>query len=428
MKRLAACLVLVAVVSAATYVNSLANGFVLDDLETVVDNQAIRDWRNLSLLVSPRYFRQFGEFSYRPLATFTHFLDRGLWRLNPVGCHAVNVFLHALNAGLVSLVAFSMGRQVSAALAAGLIFSLHPVCSEVVNAVSFREDALTLAFLLLALLSYSRVFSGRSRGAGRRWYAISLLCHALSMLAKETGVLVLPLLVLRDLVGGALHRHARQSCFSEGTLLSAVNSKSEIRSTKQIQMTETAMTETGERRRPMPKRKAMFWSLGFGVLDLFRISCFGLRIWLRPRAALGSRGRLYLGYAALTAGYLFVRFHLFRNPMEAVAGKFAFHSLSGVCQIVAEYARLLLLPTNLTAHYVEPLPTGLATFVSLVFAFGLLMAVTGARSRLGWFGLAWVLIALAPVAAVSPPTGHILAERYAYVAAAGFCLGLSVLA
>jgi len=384
------CVILVVAVATAAYLNSLPNGFVYDDLETIVGNDLIRSWRNVGGLVSHRYFEQPGKMSYRPLLTLTYFSDYSLWRLNPVGYHAVNVALHALNAALVCWLAFTLNRRLAAGLVAGLFFGIHPVCSEVANGVSFREDALAMVFILAAVLFHMRAVSvedsltqrrggqtppheahegheGRREehevrpsffvpfppwrilrdlrvrldAASRGWHALSLVCHALSLLAKEMGVVVLPLVFL---------------------------------------------------------------------FDLFR----GRRV--------AARWRVYLGYAALTVGYLILRFGVFYNPAQAGLATQPV-GVPGACQVVAEYIRLMLFPLNLTPdHLLKP---ALGEWACVVIILALIAAAFAWRHgpHPGGWALMWVLVALAPASGLVPLC-HLLAERRAYVAVGGLCLVL----
>src|SRR3989338_6086886 len=196
---------LILVISIAIYSNTLKNGFVYDDRFTIVDNIFIKDWKNLPELFSKTYFSRSGEETYRPIVTLTYFLDYSLWGLKPFGYHLTNLFLHSANVVLVYLFALSLfplnkgGQGVVRWIAflTALLFSIHPVQAEAVNAISFREDLLVVLFLLPALLLFLKVSDPSSMDKIRWWtfYILSLLLYLLALFSKEMAV-ILPLLLI----------------------------------------------------------------------------------------------------------------------------------------------------------------------------------------------------------------------------------------
>ncbi len=187
-------ILLIAGAALAVYGSILGHSFVYDDLLVVGENSAIRQMRDLPALFGADYFRRFGEYSYRPVTTLTYFFDYRLWRLKPAGYHLTNLILHALNGVLVYLFLMRILGKRRTALLASLFFVVHPVNSEAVNAVGYREDLAALFFCLLSFLFYLRIaFPG---GPGRRRPEIlCLFFFFLALFAKETA-LVLPLLFL----------------------------------------------------------------------------------------------------------------------------------------------------------------------------------------------------------------------------------------
>ena len=102
MKRHVFPILLIVAGSIALYANTLQNGFVYDDEETIVNNTLIWSLDNLPLLFNKTaYFGRSGEMSYRPVVTFTYFVDYALYGLKPWGYHLTNVLLHAVNGVLL---------------------------------------------------------------------------------------------------------------------------------------------------------------------------------------------------------------------------------------------------------------------------------------------------------------------------------------
>ncbi len=187
------CVLAIAAGVIAAYGGTLRNGFVYDDYNVVAENLTIRDWRNFPHLFDASYFHRARELSYRPVVTVSYFIDYSLWKRNPAGFHLTNVAWHSLNSVLFFfLLARILGRR-GIALAAALLFAVHPVISEAVNGVGFREDLIAAGFVLAAFIFYLRA---SATPAGRwRWYAGCWTAFALALFAKENA-LILPFLCL----------------------------------------------------------------------------------------------------------------------------------------------------------------------------------------------------------------------------------------
>jgi Tfp pilus assembly protein PilF len=190
--------------TAATFANTLPNGFHLDDFYRLVENPAVR-------VVSP-WWRHFVDVhtmatlpvltSYRPLLPLTLSLNYAIGGLHPAGYHLVNIALQAVAAVLVYLLFVELleqGSQVKrnlqpwVALSAAAVFAVHPVSGIPVNYVTARDLLLMQVFMIGSFLGYVRM-----RGSGsdtlRGWAAI-LALYVLALLSK-TGVVVLSGLVV----------------------------------------------------------------------------------------------------------------------------------------------------------------------------------------------------------------------------------------
>src|SRR3989339_445061 len=203
MTRLIKLILLIAVPIIA-YTNSLQNTFVYDDVFTITDNYFIRDWGNFPAFFTDDYFKYSGEVTYRPVVTFSYFIDYFLWHLNPVGFHLTNILLHAVNTVLVYLLVSNISRSCTASFLTSILFALHPVLTETVNGISYREDLLTTTFFLGAILLFikSKIQNPKSKIANCL-YPLSLFSYLLALCSKEVAI-TLPLIVflLDWLLGG----------------------------------------------------------------------------------------------------------------------------------------------------------------------------------------------------------------------------------
>jgi hypothetical protein len=161
----------------ATCANTLGHGFVADDFDWIVSNDAVRDigtaWRAFTGgQINNRVFRPI------PLAWFT--LDYVVARHAAWFYHLENVLLHVAVTLLVYRLLRPLGSR--AAWLAAAFFAVLPVHTEVVANVTSRSELLASALALLALLELRRPL-----------VAGFLLMTA--MLSKETAVAV-PVLAL----------------------------------------------------------------------------------------------------------------------------------------------------------------------------------------------------------------------------------------
>lgn len=144
------------------YANSLGNDFTYDDNSIIRANPRIRsltqfheiwlkDWwadpTEETPLLDPARDRL-----YRPLTLYSFALNYAVGGLNPLGYHAVNLALHALVSGLVFAFTRRWLGDPRVALAASLLFAVHPVHAEAVAGVVGRAEIMAALFLLLGLL------------------------------------------------------------------------------------------------------------------------------------------------------------------------------------------------------------------------------------------------------------------------------------
>ena len=188
----------VAALAFLVFVNSLWNGFALDDAFIIVDNPAIRRLSNLRGIFATGYWVEQKDL-YRPLIILSYALNYALAGLAPFPYHLVNVLLHAGNCALVYLLVLALFRTRALALAAAAAFALHPIHTEAVANVVGRAELLANAFLFLSWLWYLRWDEGAAR-LKRRWLAASVAAFALAIFTKEHAIGLIGLLVLTDLV------------------------------------------------------------------------------------------------------------------------------------------------------------------------------------------------------------------------------------
>jgi hypothetical protein len=190
-------ILILAFFSFTTYLNSLSNAFVFDDVYIISNNYFIRSRQNIAEIFRHEYFSVSGELSYRPVVTLSYFVDYSLWRLNPAGYHLTNVVLHTLNASLLFLLVQRIGKYLPASFVAALLFLCHPVLSEAVNAISYREDILTATFCLTSFIFFVK---SQMPGKYNTFYFLSLLSYIFALFSKEMAITLPIMLFLFDFV------------------------------------------------------------------------------------------------------------------------------------------------------------------------------------------------------------------------------------
>ncbi|MFN4228155.1 MAG: hypothetical protein ACK4F0_08485, partial [Candidatus Ratteibacteria bacterium] len=169
------------------YLNSINNPFIFDDYHLVIHNTFIKNFKFFKKYFTTNLFEGCGEkgvLFYRPIQTLSYSLIYKLFRLNPVGYHLLNIFLHSGCAILIYLLLKKIYQEKISFLVS-LLWAIHPINSEAITYISGTADPLFLFFGLVAIYLYNL----------NKFY-LSLVCFILSLLSKETGLLILPLFFL----------------------------------------------------------------------------------------------------------------------------------------------------------------------------------------------------------------------------------------
>jgi tetratricopeptide (TPR) repeat protein len=193
----------VAVIAVLPFVPALSAEFVhWDDDVNFVNNPHFRGLgaRQIGWMLSTTLLGH-----WIPLTWLTLGANYVVGGMDPRGYHLVNVLLHAMNAGLLWLIARRLivaaadpavpaGAAATGATVAALVFAVHPLRAESVAWVSQRRDVLSAALYLLAVLAY---LGGTARGGvlrgGPRVVSATLLAAAL---CSKAMVMTLPLTLL----------------------------------------------------------------------------------------------------------------------------------------------------------------------------------------------------------------------------------------
>ncbi len=164
----------------------------------VVKNDFVKSWDNFPKIFSKEYLTSpkevdnvgikpigAGEMSYRPVVTATYFLDYFFWKLNPFGFHLTNILLHVMNVLLFYAFACRIFKDRRKSFWAALLFAWHPIHTEAVCNIAFREDLLAFFFYISALILWER----------KNTFILVSLFYLLALFSKEMAI-TFPLVVM----------------------------------------------------------------------------------------------------------------------------------------------------------------------------------------------------------------------------------------
>lgn len=132
---------------------------------------------------------------YRPFHILSFMLDHFIWQQEASGYHLTNYLIHALNSILFFTILKSLFARFQFkddyALPGALLFGLHPLTCESVAWISGRTDLIASLFCFIAFRVYLTTSALR--------YPIISFCLLLGLLAKESALALVPILLLTDL-------------------------------------------------------------------------------------------------------------------------------------------------------------------------------------------------------------------------------------
>lgn len=182
------------------YVNSLANSFVYDDRQQVLENPYVHSFRYLGRIFGSTVWSFEGAQGvtnyYRPLMTFAYLIGYKIWGRIPFGFHLMNLALHVAVVLLLFCVTERLFHDRLVSLIASGFFALHPIHTESVAWIAGITDLELSFFFLLTFLLYLRLADDEQKSRPS-WlpYVFVLVAYGLALLSKEQA-LVLPALAI----------------------------------------------------------------------------------------------------------------------------------------------------------------------------------------------------------------------------------------
>ncbi len=188
--------VLLAIFGLIAYANVINGEFIWDEGPLIVTNEYVHSFKHFFKWFTTNSLEGAGYDNmnlYRPLDTMVTAVIYSLFKLNPIPYHLANIFIHIGNAFLVFILLQRLNFLRFGSLLAAIIFLLHPVQTESVSYIAGLPDVLSPFFILLGLI----LFLGKNSGPLSTKTQIKIIaCGILAILAKETGIILLPLMAL----------------------------------------------------------------------------------------------------------------------------------------------------------------------------------------------------------------------------------------
>jgi len=177
-----------ALVAAAVFANTLRNGFTLDDRTLLEEDPRIASLARVPEILTGGYRHGPTNSLYRPLTVLSFALNRAVTGPAPWGFHLVNVLLHAAATILVFRVGSALLGNPPVAFIAALLFALYPIHTEAVANVVGRAEILVAIGVLgaLALLLQEGPMTPRRGAAAAALFVLALL-------SKENAVALVPI-------------------------------------------------------------------------------------------------------------------------------------------------------------------------------------------------------------------------------------------
>src|SRR3989338_2560795 len=137
-------ILLIILLSLASYFNIFRNEFVWDDHVFILDNPDVRSF-NL-----PLFFTQDVDGLYRPLRSLHYSLIYSIAGKNELLYHFNSLFFHTVISILVFFIIFEIIGKKNTALLTALIFAAHPIHTERVANMTGSFDMPGIFFMLLS--------------------------------------------------------------------------------------------------------------------------------------------------------------------------------------------------------------------------------------------------------------------------------------
>ena len=198
-------IILLVFIALGLNVNTLFHEYALDDIVVLTENNFVeKGIKGIPEILTTDYIAGYSKKEniltgarYRPFSLIIFALEYQFFGANPFVSHLINILLFAILIFILyqflHQVVFQ-GQNNYLAFLTCLIFTVHPIHTEIIANVKGRDEIITSIFLLLSVLSLVNYF----KNTASRNLFVSLTFFVLALLTKESAVTflgVIPLVI-----------------------------------------------------------------------------------------------------------------------------------------------------------------------------------------------------------------------------------------
>ncbi|MDP8216960.1 MAG: tetratricopeptide repeat protein [Candidatus Kaelpia imicola] len=180
-------ILLITVLIAIIYSNSINVGFLWDDKALIKNNVYVKSPTKIAEVFKSDWGAGAGKRYnfYRPLATLSYMLNYSLDRLNVRYYHIFNILLHILvGISLYWLLRLLLLNRLLSLLTT-LLYISHPIHTDSVTYLSGRAGILVALFVVTGFMLYIKSTNKKSKTL----FSLSLISYILSLLSKESALI-----------------------------------------------------------------------------------------------------------------------------------------------------------------------------------------------------------------------------------------------
>jgi Tfp pilus assembly protein PilF len=170
----------------AIYGNTIPNDYSFDDDFVAYNNPQIqKGFKAIPEIFKTRYYTSGKQnYDYRPIVKASFAIEYGFFKSNPHISHFINVLLYFILCVMVFLLLNKLLKEYNPwiAIIAALIFTVHPVHTEVVASLKNRDELFSMIGAFAALFAFIKQLETKKF----YWYPIAIFFLAFAYLSKST--------------------------------------------------------------------------------------------------------------------------------------------------------------------------------------------------------------------------------------------------
>lgn len=177
------------------YLNTIHHGFVLDDYSAIKDNYIVKKgFEAIHTIWKTEYRYGFwnvkGEL-YRPIILTMFAVEWAFSPDNPSLHHGINIILYGISIYVILLLLKLIFNHTQKALIiiVVLLFTVHPIHTEVVANIKSRDEIMALLFSCISLIFFIKHFDTKKIF----FLILSLFSYTIAMFSKESSITLLPI-------------------------------------------------------------------------------------------------------------------------------------------------------------------------------------------------------------------------------------------